>query len=275
MKSSFYADDKFKNPFFIGTVEDNNDPTFNYRVKVRIPTLHNDVMTTDQLPWAARVDSAFMGTSNEGDLKHAIPEIGSQVLLLAIANDPNSLIYLGVLYKKTPQTPIGENKFFENEKYTGTYGIYRKNGQFIGVDKIISYLQVLFDGTVNVDKVIDAYVNVKNTIDTKCTTNNLTNTDTNVKTSNKILTEAGTIQSLVKTDAMVTAGNSLTASLTSQEAYAGIDGGGNVQVKANDISIACQTASVTTLSVGTGATGVIIGVGTVATVKDGIIVSIA
>lgn len=275
MKSSFYADDKFKNPFFIGTVEDNNDPTFNYRVKVRIPTLHNDVMTIDQLPWAARVDSAFMGTSNEGDLKHAIPEIGSQVLLLAIANDPNSLVYLGVLYKKTPQTPIEENKFFENEKYTGTYGIYRKNGQFIGVDKIISYLQVLFDGTVNVDKVIDAYVNVKNTIDTKCTTNNLTNTDTNVKTSNKILTEAGTIQSLVKTDAMVTAGNSLTASLTSQEAYAGIDGGGNVQVKANDISIACQTASVTTLSVGTGATGVIIGVGTVATVKDGIIVSIA
>ena len=274
MKSSFNSTDEFKNPFFIGTVEDNNDPTFNYRVKVRIPTIHNDVMSTDQLPWAARVDSPFMGASDEGDLKHAIPEVGSQVLVLAVGNDPNSLLYMGVLHRKTPQTPISENKFFEDEKYTGTYGIYRKNGQFIGVDKIISYLQVLFDGTVNVDKVIDAYVNVKNTIDTKCTTNNLTNTNTNIKTSNKILTEAGTIQSLVKTDAMVSAGNSLTASLTSQQAYAGIDGGGNIQVKANDISVACKNAAVTTLSVGTGATGAIVGVGMVAIVKDGIVVSI-
>lgn len=177
MKSSFYTKDEFKNPLFIATVEDNNDPTFNYRVKVRIPTLHNDLMTAEQLPWAARVDSAFMGTSDEGDLKHAIPEVGSQVLVLAVGNDPNSLLYLGILYKKTPQTPA-------DNKYLDTYGVYRKDGQFIGIDKIQSLFQMLFDGNVEVDKVHNIKINATEKITVTCnqadiTTNGTTNVTAN------------------------------------------------------------------------------------------------
>lgn len=177
MKSSFYTKDEFRNPLFVGTVEDNNDPTFNYRVKVRIPTLHNDLMTKEQLPWAARVDSAFMGTSDQGDLKHAVPEVGSQVLVLAVANDPNSLLYLGVLYKKTPQTPA-------DNKYLDTYGVYRKDGQFIGVDKIQSLFQMLFDGNVEVDKVHNIKINATEKITVTCnqadiTTNGTTNVTAN------------------------------------------------------------------------------------------------
>lgn len=177
MQSDFYGNNNFENPFFIGTVEDNNDPTFNYRVKVRIPLIHNDVMSTDQLPWAARVSSPFMGTSDESDLDHAVPEIGSQVLILAVGNDPNSLIYLGVLHKKTAQTP-------SDNKYLDTYGIYRKNGQFIGVDKIQKLFQMLFEGDIEVDKVRNIKINASNAITITCnqadiTTNGATNLTAN------------------------------------------------------------------------------------------------
>ena len=126
----------FNNPFFIATVVDNNDPTFNYRVKVRLDILH-DAIEDKNLPWAGRVDTAFMGMSDEGDLDHKIPEVGSKVLVIAVANDPNSLLYLGCLYKNTPQTPAGD-------RYLNTYGIYTKKGEFIGVEKIFLYSNVIF-----------------------------------------------------------------------------------------------------------------------------------
>ena len=181
MQSSFFSSDTFKNPFFVGTVENNNDPTFNYRVKVRIPTLHNDLITTEQLPWAARVDSAFMGTSDEGDLKHTVPEVGSKVLLLAVGNDPNSLLYLGVLYKKTPQTPA-------EDKYLGTYGIYRKDGQFIGVDKIQKIFKMLFDGDIEVDKVHNIKINATDNITVVCTRADITTNGQTNLTANGNLT---------------------------------------------------------------------------------------
>ncbi|MBR2245922.1 MAG: hypothetical protein IJ880_02650, partial [Bacilli bacterium] len=108
MKSFVQTDSHFENPFFIGTVEDNKDPTNNYRVKVRINILHPDNITTDQLPWAAKVDSSFMGIDSSSIL-HSVPEVGSKVLVLAIGNDPNSLVYLGCLYKNTDSTPSGND----------------------------------------------------------------------------------------------------------------------------------------------------------------------
>lgn len=174
MKSKYKIDDRFENPFFIGTVEDNNDPTFNYRVKVRIPTLHNDVMTKEQLPWAARVDGSFMGMSDNSDLNHSVPEIGSQVLVLAVGNDPNSLLYLGCLYKKTPQTPAAEG-------YLNTYGVYRQDGQFIGVDKIKKLFQMLFLGDIEVDKVNNIKINAASDITITCSNANITtNGQTNI-----------------------------------------------------------------------------------------------
>lgn len=168
MRQTVPIDNHFENPLFVAKVEDNNDPTFNYRVKVRIPNLHpEDTITTEQLPWAARLDSTFMGIGDEQDLKHAIPEVGTQVLVLAVGNDINSLLYLGCLYKKTPQTP-------SDNKYLDTYGVYRKDGQFIGVDKIQKLFQMLFDGDIEVDKVHNIKVNASEDITIVCNNSKVT-----------------------------------------------------------------------------------------------------
>lgn len=143
MQSFFKPTDNLKNPFFIGTVEDNNDPTFNYRVKVRIENIHNSNITTEQLPWAGKVDCSLMGIGDNSDILHAVPEIGSKVLLLAIGNDINSLVYIGNLYKNTQNTP-------KNENYLNTYGIYRKDGQFIGIDKLKSLFKMIFNGNLEI-----------------------------------------------------------------------------------------------------------------------------
>lgn len=133
----------FNNPFFIATVVDNNDPTSNYRIKVRLDILH-DAVEDKNLPWAGRVDTAFMGMSDEGDLDHKIPEVGSKVLVIAVANDPNSLLYLGCLYRNTPQTPAGD-------RYLNTYGIYTKKGEFIGVEKIKGVFHMIWTGDLTLD----------------------------------------------------------------------------------------------------------------------------
>lgn len=161
MKAFFQVDDELTNPLFVATVEDNNDPTFNYRVKVRIPDIHPDIIKTEELPWAARLCNSFMGVGDEQDLDHAIPEVGTQVLVLAIGSNLNSLVYLGNLYKKTAQTPT-------DDRYLNTYGIYRKDGQFIGIDKIKKLFQMLFDGDIEVDKVHNIKVNATANITVNC-----------------------------------------------------------------------------------------------------------
>lgn len=161
MKSTFYSDTALRNNLFIGTVEDNKDPTFNYRIKVRISELHPTTITTEQLPWAARVDTAFMGVQEGNDLCHRIPEVGTKVLVLAVGNDLNSLLYIGILHKKTSLTPT-------NDSYLNTYGVYRYDGQFIGIDKIQKLFQMLFDGDVNIDKIHNMTIRASNSINIEC-----------------------------------------------------------------------------------------------------------
>ena len=177
MKAFFQIDDELTNPLFVATVEDNNDPTFNYRVKVRIPKIHTENITTEQLPWAARLSNSFMGMGDEQDLNHAIPEVGTQVLVLAIGSNLNSLVYLGNLYKKTAQTPT-------DDKYLNTYGIYRKDGQFIGIDKIKKLFQMLFDGDIEVDKVHNITINATNNITVNCNQADITTNGTANVTAN-------------------------------------------------------------------------------------------
>ena len=151
----------FTNPFFIGTVEDNKDPENHYRVKVRIEELHPSTISTENLPWAAKVDSPFMGMSDNAPLNHNVPEIGSKVLLIAVANDPNSLLYIGMLYHKTPQTPTGDS-------YGGSYGIYMSGGQFIGIDKINKAFQMIYEGHISIDKILDSTIKVTNFVKIEC-----------------------------------------------------------------------------------------------------------
>ena len=177
MKAFFQIDDSLTNPLFVATVEDNKDPTFNYRVKVRIPDIHPERIKTENLPWAARLCNSFMGVGDEQDLNHAVPEVGTQVLILAIGSNLNSLVYLGNLYKKTAQTPT-------DNKYLDTYGIYRKDGQFIGVDKIQKIFKMLFDGDIEVDKVHNIKINATANITVTCNQANITTNGTTNVTAN-------------------------------------------------------------------------------------------
>lgn len=198
MYTDYAEDTNSKNPFYIGTVVDNKDPTHNYRVKVRLPILHKKI-PDNKLPWAARVDRAFRGmfsdtpkpeeptqkdSTNSTDknvqdkkdeskeskkkippkFDHCVPEVGTKVLVLAIQNDVNSLVYLGALYKKTDYTPADNG---DNSKYLETYGIYSNEGQFIGIDctgKEDNEIKVYFIGHVDVDKVKKITVNAEDDI---------------------------------------------------------------------------------------------------------------
>lgn len=166
MKPFFETDNHFENPFFIGTVEDNDDPTKNYRVKVRIDILHPNTISTEQLPWAAKLDSSFMGMDGSTAL-HSVPEVGSKVLVLAVENNINSLLYLGCLYKNSGSTP-------GNGDYLNTYGIYNKNGEYIKVDKIQKLLELVWAGKININKITEMNITVNGNV-------NLTAPVTNVK----------------------------------------------------------------------------------------------
>lgn len=171
MKPFFETDEHFENPFFIGTVEDNNDPTSNYRVKVRIDRIHPKEIDTQHLPWAAKVDSSFMGMDSSS-ISHSIPEVGSKVLVLAVGDNINSLIYLGCLYKKTDSTPSGAD-------YLNCYGIYDKNGNYIKLDKIQKLLELVWEGKININKIQEMNITVNGNV-------NLTAPTTNIKGNVKI-----------------------------------------------------------------------------------------
>jgi len=176
-----------QNPFLIGTVVDNKDPTNSYRVKIRLPKIHSKIADSD-LPWAARVDRAFRGIKsntptadgpesndkkddnkeskkkNPPKFDHCVPEVGTKVLVLAIGNDMNALVYMGALYKKTDYTPTDE------KKYLNTYGIYADEDQFIGIDGTgdeENEIKVHFIGHIDVDKVKKVTVNAEEDITVK------------------------------------------------------------------------------------------------------------
>ena len=160
MRDFFQQDDALTNPFFVAKVEDNNDPTGNYRVKVRIPQIHNENITTANLPWAAKLAPSFLGGGGSGS-NHCVPEVGSEVLVIAVGNNLNSLIYLGILCHKESVTPSGE-------AYGGSYGIYMAGGQFIGVDKVTQTLQMIYQGHINIDQILDGKITISDKLEVTC-----------------------------------------------------------------------------------------------------------
>lgn len=165
MRDFFQQDDTLTNPFFVATVEDNNDPTGNYRVRVRIQEVHHNNISTANLPWAAKLGSSFLGAGGSGS-NHCVPEVGSKVLVIAVGNNLNSLIYLGILCHKESVTPSGE-------AYGGSYGIYMAGGQFIGVDKVTQTLKMIYEGHINIDKILDGKITISDKLDVTCPTLNI------------------------------------------------------------------------------------------------------
>lgn len=151
MKDAKINDNFFSNPINVATVIDNNDPESNYRIKVKIDIVHDSV-PNERLPWAARASSSFMGFG-DADIIHSVPEVGTKVLILFVGNDPNSIIYFGSLYKKNSVTPSGDD-------YLGTYGIYTKKGEFIGIDKINTTFKMIYEGKIDISKITEMKINV-------------------------------------------------------------------------------------------------------------------
>lgn len=201
MKPFFKTDEHFENPFFIGTVVDNKDPTNNYRVKVRINHLHDTIDKDENLPWAAKVDSSFMGMDSSS-ISHSVPEIDSKVLVLAVGDNINSLVYLGCLYKKTDSTPT-------NDDYLNCYGIYDKNGNYIKLDKIKKLLELIWEGTINIDKVKEMTITVNGNVNLTANTTNITAPTNNIKGNVNIdgtldVTGATTMKSTLNVTGLVT-----------------------------------------------------------------------
>ena len=194
MKPFFETDNHFENPFFIATVVDNNDPTFNYRVKVRINILHDSIRDDKELPWAAKLDSSFMGMDGTHSL-HSVPEVGSKVLVLAVENNINSLLYLGCLYKKSDSTPSGDD-------YLNSYGIYNKDGEYIKLDKIQKLLELVWSGKININKITEMNITVTGNVNL---TAPLTNVNGNVKIDGTLdVTGAAKLSSTLNVTGLVT-----------------------------------------------------------------------
>lgn len=158
MKKQKKYSNSFSTSFNVATVVNNNDPENAYRVKVRIDLIHDNI-PDDQLPWAARVGPTFMGFGN-ADIDHAVPEVGTKVLTIFIANDPNSILYLGTLYKNNSATPSGD-------PYLGSYGIYTQKGEFIGIDKINKTFKMIYEGKIDISKITEATISVNGAIKVK------------------------------------------------------------------------------------------------------------
>ena len=65
---------------------------------------------------------------------------------------------------------LSKLKFGETitNKYNDTYGIYRKDGQFIGIDKIQKLFQILFDGDIQIDKIANMSITASKNITIIC-----------------------------------------------------------------------------------------------------------
>lgn len=176
------VDNYFTNPLFIAEVKDNKDPDYNCRVKVKIEGLHDKISDGD-LPWAARLDSTFLGIKDETAIRHCIPEVKSKVLVLCVGNDPNSLVYLGVLHKK-----IDNVSPKEEDPYLKTWGIYGKEKQFIGLDKVLKAFELLLNGDIDlvVDKAKKLIIHVKESVNIECKTAEIKVTESAKITTGKV-----------------------------------------------------------------------------------------
>lgn len=85
--------EELKNNYFLGIVEDNNDPDKKQRVRIRIPYIHgnNDDIPTDSLPWARPLRSVD-GKS------YSVPEINKVVSVIFPNGSPYMPQYMESLH---------------------------------------------------------------------------------------------------------------------------------------------------------------------------------
>lgn len=89
--------------WFVGVVEDRNDPLKLGRVRVRINTVHNNQNTqqlpTNKLPWATPLAPAISSSKNQVGLAPVGPEVGSTVFGFFMDGAESQLpVYFGTMF---------------------------------------------------------------------------------------------------------------------------------------------------------------------------------
>lgn len=181
-----------------GIVVDNNDPLYYGRIKVNIPSLYPQDLTSENLPW---IESWQFHSSVNGQGNINIPDIGSKCRILFPSDDVYSGVYLtgipnitGELLEDYPYTygwiDRSGNLFMVNtEKNTCTF--YHVSGTNIKVDgagrtkiqvanagegtnplgltvEVVGDIDFKSTGKINFESK-DMTIKVKNSIDSKCT----------------------------------------------------------------------------------------------------------
>lgn len=110
--------------WFIGKVEDINDPDRNGRVRVRIQHVHSDNVTnvpTNQLPWATLIMPVTSPSLNGVGISPTGIENGSTVIGFFLdGNECNFPVVLGTIYgTDRPVETIGIDRTFRSEDRIG------------------------------------------------------------------------------------------------------------------------------------------------------------
>ena len=222
---------------YLGTVEDNEDPTKMGRVKVSIPLYEN--MTTEQLPWALP-SLASCGNSSENCALN-VPEVGSQVRVYFPNQDLTAPHYGGAELNENNKTT------FFDEDYPHTYGYRDSKGNFIRINKDKKTIHLQHSSTTNLKVSPEGSVQVALSNGSYFLFSNMDNFELNVKTVD-IIGSCGVLS--VKADS-------------------------NIELKASAMDVDADVVSFSgDVSVKNGASGIIYTLGQLITVKDGIVVSI-
>lgn len=121
----YQIDSEELNGFYIGVVEDNNDPLKQNRVKVRIFGVHTEINTkydidgilTEELPWANPINNNIEG-SISGNGFWNVPLNGSHVIIFFLNGNILSPCYLGCISGKYLEKPNSKTGFSDpNEIY--------------------------------------------------------------------------------------------------------------------------------------------------------------
>lgn len=224
---------------YIGTVEDNNDPQKLGRVRVNIPP-YEDFLTED-LPWVAPMLSSSGNSSSNCALN--VPEVGSQVRVSFPYKDLNAPYYTGAELNERNRTT-----FFDDD-YPNSYGYRDPKGNFVRVNKAKETIELQHSSTTNAKVAGD-----------------------------------GSIQISLSNGAYFTFSNSNSFELSTGSVKVSGTPEGSLDIKA-DMELSAKATSMIfdasmvqftgDVSIGTGVSGSFWALGSLVTVKDGIIVSIA
>lgn len=142
--------EQIKHKFFIGFIEDNNDPKKLGRCKIRIPTIFDDGIPTEDIPWASPWKDL---NGNEFNA----PEVGKVVSVIFNNNNiykPEFIYaehYNINLENKLKSLSEDDYKSFKAIHFDHSTQIYRTKSEGLKIDHEYSNLNLTDEGDINLN----------------------------------------------------------------------------------------------------------------------------